>query len=250
MMIFSIASRELRSLFLSPLAWAILAVTQGILAFQFLSHIEYYIGIQSQLAALESAPGIADLIIAPLYADAAVVLLLITPLITMRVLSEERRSRTLSLLFSAPVSMSEIVFGKYLGVLVFFLAMLAMLTLMPLSLLAGSSLDLGKLASCVLGLALVLAAFSAIGVYMSSLTEQPVVAAVTTFGLLLLLLLLDRGSLPGDEAGVLAWLSMLSHYEPLLKGLFNSADVSYYLLTIVLFLGFTIRRLDAMRIQG
>jgi ABC-2 type transport system permease protein len=142
------------------------------------------------------------------------------------------------------------VLGKYLGVLGFFLVILAMLTLMPLSLLTGSALDLGKLAACALGLALVLAAFSAVGVYMSSLTEQPVIAAVTSFGLLLLLLLLDRGSLPGDEVNVLGYLSMLTHYEPLLKGLINSTDVIYYLLTTVLFLGFTIRRLDAMRLQG
>jgi ABC-2 type transport system permease protein len=249
-MVFNIALRELRGLFLSPLAWAILAVTQGILAFQFLSHIEYFIELQPQLAAIDGAPGIADLIIAPLYADAAIVLLLITPLVTMRVLSEERRNRTISLLFSAPVSMTEIVLGKYLGVLAFFLVMLAMLTLMPLSLLTGSALDLGKLSACVLGLALILAAFSAVGVYMSSLTEQPVIAAVTTFGLLLLLLLLDRGSLPGDEASVLGYLSLLEHYEPLLKGLFNSTDIIYYLLMIVMCLGFTIRRLDSMRLQG
>ncbi len=250
MMIFSIAARELRGLFLSPLAWAILAVIQGILAFQFLSHIEYFIELQPRLAAIDGAPGIADLIIAPLYADAAIVLLLITPLLTMRVLSEERRSRTISLLFSAPASMTEIVLGKYLGVFAFFLVMLAMLTLMPLSLLAGSALDLGKLAACALGLTLVLAAFSAIGVYMSSLTEQPVIAAVTTFGLLLMLLLLDRSNLPGDDANVLGYLSMLAHYEPLLKGMFNSTDVIYYLLITILFLGFTIRRLDAMRLQG
>ena len=249
-MVFNIALRELRGLFLSPLAWAILAVTQGILAFQFLSHIEYFIELQPQLAAIDGAPGIADLIIAPLYADAAIVLLLITPLVTMRVLSEERRNRTISLLFSAPVSMTEIVLGKYLGVLAFFLVMLAMLTLMPLSLLTGSALDLGKLSACVLGLALILAAFSAVGVYMSSLTEQPVIAAVTTFGLLLLLLLLDRGSLPGDDANVLGYLSLLAHYEPLLKGLFNSTDIIYYLLMTVMCLGFTIRRLDSMRLQG
>lgn len=249
-MVFNIAIRELRGLFLSPLAWAILAVTQGILAFQFLSHIEYFIELQPQLAAIDGAPGIADLIIAPLYADAAIVLLLITPLVTMRVLSEERRNRTISLLFSAPVSMTEIVLGKYLGVLAFFLVMLAMLTLMPLSLLTGSALDLGKLSACVLGLALILAAFSAVGVYMSSLTEQPVIAAVTTFGLLLLLLLLDRGSLPGDEANVLGYLSLLAHYEPLLKGLFNSTDIIYYLLMTAACLGFTIRRLDSMRLQG
>jgi ABC-2 type transport system permease protein len=249
-MITTIAARELRSLFLSPLAWSILAVTLFILAYLFLSQVEAYVILQPRLAALEGAPGVADIVVAPLFADAAVVLLLITPLVTMRVLSEERRSGTISLLFSAPVSMTEIVVGKYLGVLSFFLILLALLTLMPLSLLAGTELDLGKLAAGVLGLVLVVAAFSAIGVYMSALTEQPTVAAVTTFGLLLLLWIIDwAGNSQQLESNSLANLSMLSHYEPLLKGLFSSADVAYYLLIIVLFIGFSIRRLDGTRLQ-
>jgi ABC-2 type transport system permease protein len=249
-MIFTIAARELRSLFLSPLAWSILAVTLFILAYLFLSQIEAYINLQPRLAALEGAPGVADIVVAPLFADAAVVLLLITPLVTMRVLSEERRNRTLTLLFSAPLSMTEIVVGKYLGVLSFFLILLALLALMPLSLLAGTELDVGKLAAGMLGLALVIAAFTAIGVYMSSLTEQPTVAAVTTFGLLLLLWIIDwAGNKQMDDNSALAHLSMLRHYEPLLKGLFSSADVAYYLLIIVLFIGFSIRRLDATRLQ-
>ena len=249
-MIFTIAARELRSLFLSPLAWSILAVTLFILAYLFLSQIEAYINLQPRLATLEGAPGVADIVVAPLFADAAVVLLLITPLVTMRVLSEERRNRTLTLLLSAPLSMTEIVVGKYLGVLSFFLILLALLVLMPLSLLAGTELDMGKLAAGMLGLVLVIAAFTAIGVYMSSLTEQPTVAAVTTFGLLLLLWIIDwAGNKQMDDNGALAHLSMLRHYEPLLKGLFSSADVAYYLLLIVLFIGFSIRRLDATRLQ-
>ena len=249
-MIFTIAARELRSLFLSPLAWSILAVTLFILAYLFLSQIEAYINLQPRLAALEGAPGVADIVVAPLFADAAVVLLLITPLVTMRVLSEERRNGTLTLLFSAPVSMTEIVVGKYLGVLSFFLILLALLALLPLSLLAGTELDMGKLAAGMLGLVLVVAAFTAIGVYMSSLTEQPTVAAVTTFGLLLLLWIIDwAGNKQMDDNSALAHLSMLRHYEPLLKGLFSSADVAYYLLIIVLFIGFSIRRLDATRLQ-
>ena len=249
MMIFSIAAREIRSLFLSPLAWAILAVTLFILAYLFLSQIEAYILLQPRLAALQGAPGVSDIVVAPLFADAAVVLLLITPLVTMRTLSEERRSRTLSLLLSAPVSMTEIILGKYLGVLAFFLILIGMLTLMPLSLLAGTDLDLGKLAAGLLGLTLVVAAFAAIGLFMSSLTEQPTVAAVTTFGLLLLLWILDwAGNIGLDSTNLMAYLSMLRHYEPLLKGLFNSTDVAYYLLVIILFLGFSIRRLDATRL--
>ena len=249
-MIFTIAGRELRSLFLSPLAWSILAVTLFILAYLFLTQIETYISLQPRLAAIEGAPGVADIVVAPLLADAAVILLLITPLITMRTISEERRNRTLSLLFSAPVSMTEIVVGKYLGVLSFFLILLGLLALMPLSLLAGTELDMGKLAAGMLGLTLVVAAFSAFGLYMSSLTEQPTVAAVTTFGLLLLLWIVDwAGNSEIAGSSSLAQLSMLRHYEPLLKGLFNSADVAYYLLVITLFIGFTIRRMDATRLQ-
>jgi ABC-2 type transport system permease protein len=246
-MIFTIAARELRSLFLSPLAWAILAVTQFILAWLFLAQIETWLALQPRLAAIEGAPGVADIVVAPLLANAAIVLLLITPLITMRSLSEEYRARTISLLFSAPVSMTEIVLGKYLGILGFFLALLVMLSLMPLSLMIGTDLDLGKLAAGLLGLSLMLAAFAAIGLYMSSLTEQPVVAAVTTFGLLLLLWIIDQAD-SAQADGVVGYLSMLSHYQTLLKGVFNSTDVGYYVLVVALFIGFTIRRLDATRL--
>lgn len=246
-MILTIAARELRSLFLSPLAWAILAVTQFILGWLFLAQIDTWLTLQPRLAAIEGAPGVADVVVAPLLANAAIVLLLITPLITMRSLSDEYRGRTISLLFSAPVSMTEIVLGKYVGILGFFLVLLLILALMPLSLLVGTDLDMGKLAAGMLGLALMLAAFAAIGLYMSALTEQPVVAAVTTFGLLLLLWIIDEaGSAQAD--GILGYLSMLSHYQSLLKGVFNSMDAGYYLLVIALFIGFTIRRLDATRL--
>jgi ABC-2 type transport system permease protein len=249
MMLFTIAAREIRSLFLSPLAWAILAVTLFILAYLFLSQIEAYSLLQPRLAALQGAPGVSDIVVAPLFSDAAIVLLLITPLVTMRTLSEERRSRTITLLLSAPVSMTEIIIGKYLGVLTFFLILIGMLALMPLSLLAGTALDLGKLAAGLLGLTLVVAAFAAVGLFMSSLTEQPTVAAVTTFGLLLLLWILDWAGNSGlDSSNLLGYLSMLRHYEPLLKGLFTSTDVVYYLLVTTLFLGFSIRRLDATRL--
>ncbi len=249
-MIFTIAARELRSLFLSPLAWAILAVTQFICAYLFLTQVETYLALMPRLAAMDGAPGVADIVVAPLLADAAIILLLVTPLVTMRTLSEERRSRTISLLLSAPVSMTEIIVGKFLGVFAFFLLLIALFALMPLSLLAGTDLDLGKLAAGLLGLALVVGAFAAIGVYMSSLTEQPVVAAITSFGLLLLLWILDwAGAGKENTDSLVEWLSMLAHYEPLLKGLVVSTDVAYYLLIITLFLGLSVRRMDATRLQ-
>lgn len=169
----------------------------------------------------------------------------------MRLVSDERRNQTLSLLFSAPVSMTEIILGKYLGVVVFLLIMLALITLMPFSLLIGGTLDFGMLASGLLGLVLLLASFAAVGLFMSTLTAQPTIAAVSSFGVLLLLWILDwAGKGRSSEAETLfGYLSILRHYESMLKGVFNSSDVIYYLLLIATFLILSIRRLDADRLQ-
>jgi ABC-2 type transport system permease protein len=250
MMALTIAGRELRSLFLSPLAWSILAVVQFIMAYLFLVQIEYFVQLQPRLTGIEGAPGVTDLVATPVFGNAAVVLLLVAPMLTMRLVSEERRSGTLSLLLSAPVSMTEIVVGKYLGILAFMLILLALITAMPLSLVAGGTLDFGKLAAGVVGLGLLLAAFSAAGLFMSTLTAQPTVAAISTFGLLLLLWILDWAGKAGTDASELfAYLSLLRHYQSLLKGVFNSADMAYYVLIITAFLGLSIRRLDAERLQ-
>jgi ABC-2 type transport system permease protein len=248
-MILRIAARELKGLFLSPMAWSILAVVEFILAYLFLAQIDTYLQYAPQLAGMQDAPGVTDVVVAPLFGNAAVVLLLVAPLITMRVLSEEKRNRTLTLLMSAPVSMSEIVLGKYLGVLGFFAVLLGLLALMALSLFAGTSLDVGKLLSGLLGLSLLVGAFAAAGLYMSSLTEQPTIAAVSSFGLLLLLWVINWAGGSGEQvSGVLSYLSLVQHYDSLLKGLFNSADVAYYLLFILTFLVLSIQRLDANRL--
>ncbi len=252
MMAFTIAGRELRSLFISPLAWSILAVVQLILAYMFLTQLDLFMALQSRLLGVEGAPGVTEIIAAPLLGNAAVVLLLVVPMLTMRLISEERRAQTLSLLFSAPLSMSEIVLGKFLGVMGFLLIMVLMIVLMPLSLLVGGSLDLGMLLAGTLGLILLLASFAALGLFMSTLTEQPTIAAVSSFGVLLLLWIIDwaGGNNGASQASELfAYLSLLRHFESLLKGVFDSADVIYYLLFVTLFLAMSIRRLDADRLQ-
>ncbi len=250
-MILTIAGRELRSLFLSPLAWSVLAVVQLILAYVFLIQVELFLQWQPRLAAMEGAPGATDIIVAPLFRTAAIVLLLVVPLLTMRLVSEERRGRTLALLLSAPVSMTQIVLGKYLGVMGFLAVLLGLTILMPLSLVAGGGLDWGLLASGAVGLALVVAAFAAAGLFLSTLTDQPTVAGVSTFGLLLLLWILDWAGGTGNEAATEAftYLSLLTHYDALLKGVFDSQDVLYYVLFSVTFLVLGIRRLDAERLQ-
>jgi len=248
----TLAKNELYRLFLSPLAWIILALSQLILAYLFLTHIDYFIQIQAKISAIPGAPGVTELIAIPLLNNAATLLLLIAPLVTMRLIAEERRNESLPLLLSAPLSTQQIVLGKYLGTFGFFLVLLFMISLMPLSLSLASQLDFRLLASGLLGLALLLASFSAIGLYLSSLTKQPSIAAMTTFASLFLLWIIDwagNTQITAESSNLFSWLSLLRHYQPLLQGQVNSSDIAYYLIVISTFLILTIRRLDSERLN-
>lgn len=252
-MIRHIAMRELRSLFLSPLAWTILAVLQFVLAWIFFAQLDTFFALQNQLAVMENAPGVSDLVVAPLFNSASILLLMVTPLLTMRLLSDERRHGAMNLLLSSPLAMTEIVLGKYLGILLFMLIMVALISLMPLSLLMGTDLDLGKLAAGMLGLFLLLAAFTAAGLYLSAVSAHPMIAAVATFGLLIMLWIIDSaaGNNLNDNASssVFVYLSLIRHNIPMLRGIINSSDIIYYLLFIGVFLTLSIRQLDAQRLQ-
>jgi len=247
-MIISIALRELRSMFLSPLAWTVLAVIQLLLAWSFFTQVDFFFNIQSQLATLPNAPGVTDLVVMPTFEVASIILLMVTPLLTMRLISEERRNGSIALLLSSPISMTEIVLGKFTGIVLFMLIFITMISLMPLSLLMGTELDLGKLAAGMFALMLLLSAFSAAGLYLSSLTSNPVVAAISSFGLLLLLWIINSNT--GDASNTLDQLSLLDHFAPMLRGLIDTADIAYFVLFIATFLLLTIRQLDSQRLQG
>lgn len=249
-MIWTIANKELRSLFVSPLAWSILAVIMLILGYLFLGQLDLYLQVQARLITMEDAPSLTETVVIPIFSNAAVILLLVMPILTMRLISDELRSQTISLLFSAPISMTEIVIGKFLGIVGFIFVILALTSLMPLSLLMGGSLDFGLLLSSYLGLFLLLASFAAAGLFMSCLTEQPTVAAVSTFGLLILLWIIDLAiSVTNAGDSTLSYISIIKHYQVFLSGIIDSTDVIYYLLFIITFLVLSIRRLDSYRLQ-
>ena len=250
-MIGIIASREFRTLFLSPLAWSVLGVLQLILAWVFLVQIDTFLQVQPHLAALEGAPGLSDLVAAPLFASSATFIMLFIPLLSMRLLSDEFKNGTFTLLLTAPVSMTRIVLGKYLGFLGFLFITVLLTLLMPLSLLIGGTLDWGKLAAAFLGLILISASFAAIGLYISSLTAQPAVAAIATYGVLLFFWIISLAAETGDQSGQLFnWLSLQSHYDAMVKGLIRSSDLIFYGLIIGTFLLLTIRRLDYRRMEA
>ena len=249
---FTIGWTEFKRMFTSPLAWSVLAVVLFILAWVFLLSLDDYINdIQPKTAGMADAPGVSELVISALYLWAGMVMLAIMPLMTMRLLAEERMNQTLTLLKSAPISNTQIVLGKYLGLLWFVLVMVGLVSLMPLSLAWATQLDWGRLAAAALGLLLLLASFAAAGLFLSALTRQPVIAAVTTFGLLLFLVVLYiSGNSQTSGSAVFLYLSHFGHFLSFLDGMFNSSDVLYYVLFIGGFLMLTIRKLDNDRLQG
>jgi ABC-2 type transport system permease protein len=153
-------------------------------------------------------------------------------------------------LLSAPISSVDIIVGKYLGSLGLQLPVVLMCTMMPLSLLIGGELDLGKLFANVLALSLLISAFAAIGLYMSSITHHPTVAAISTFGSLFLLWIIDWSNNMKDQRSELfEYLSILRHFQNLQSGLISSVDVCYFLLFIFGFLLLSVRKLEQTRLQ-
>jgi len=247
-MILVIAGRELRSLLVSPLAWVTLAVAQALMAWLFLLQIDLFVELQPRLAGAAGAPGVTDLVATPLLGNAGTVLMFLVPLLSMGLLSREYAAGTLPVLFSAPVSLLQIVLGKYLGLLAFLGLLLVLTAAMPLSLLAGTQLDLGKLASALLGLALMLGAMGAVGLYASACMRYPPAAAALSLGILVFLWLADQASAPEDGSlGAFQWLSLGHHLGFLLRGLVRSADLVYFLLLILLPLALSVQRLAGLR---
>ncbi len=249
-MIFTIAARELRSTFLSPIAWTLIGVTQIILTFITGSGIENYVrSIQPNLHMYLTPPNITEQIVVPQYMWLAIIMIVISPLLTMRVFSDERKNKTLALLVSAPISMTEIVVGKYLGLLAIAGIMLVTYTILPLTLLFFGELDFGLLFSSILGVFLLMAACMAIGLFFSSLTANPLISAMLSFFLILLMSILIFVTSESPDVFSLADISLFQHLMAFVSGLFSTHDLIYYLIIINAFLILAIRRLDSDRLQ-
>lgn len=247
-MIFTIARKEFRSLFATPSTWLILGGLQFIFAWFFLARLDAFLQVQAQLAQIANAPGVTLAVATPLFGTLALIMMMLVPIFTMRLFAEERRNQTLVLLMAAPISGIHIVLGKFLGLMCFLLLIVASCTLMVFSLAAGTQLDTGLLLGNALGLLLLVASYSALGLYVSSLTAQPVVAAISALAALFGLWLADVSAVDGDNAWRM--LAPTSHFQGFNVGLLNSADLAYFALFITMFLLLTVRRLHNNRIYG
>jgi len=250
-MIFTIAARELRMAFLSPIAWVLIGVLQIVLGFMTGFNFENFISfVQPQQHLIKQHLGVTDFVIIPQYGILAITMVFTIPIITMRVFSDERRNQTLALLFSAPISMTEIVVGKYLGLLFTLFIMLLIISIMPICVLFFGSIDFGLFFSSIIGTFLLMSSCAAIGLYISSLTTNPIISALLTFFALLMLWALSIATGDSPDKFSLADLSMFHHLQPFQRGLFSSHDFIYFILFITVFLVLAVRRLDRDRLQG
>ena len=247
-MILTIAHKEFRSLFSTPSTWIILGALQFIFAWFFLARLDAFLQMQTQLAQLANAPGATQSVASPLLATVGFILMMLVPVFTMRLFAEERRNQTMVLLMSAPVASWEIILGKFLGLLLFLSLIIAACLIMLLTLALGTHLDFGLLITNAIGLFLLTACYTAIGLYFSTLTSQPIVAATSTLAALFGLWLID---LAGSSTSMaLKALSPTIHFQSFNAGLLLGKDFAYFLLFSAICLLLAIRRLHNSRIYG
>ena len=247
-MIRLLALRELRSLFAMPSTWFVFAVLQFILAWFFLARLDAFLEVQPQLAQLANPPGVTSTVSAPMFNTVALLLMMLVPVFTMRLIAEERRNQTLTLLLSSPLSSRHIVLGKFLGLLIFLVVLMAGVPLMLYTLALGTAIDQGLMLSNLLGLLLLTSSYVALGLYISALTTQPIIAAIGALAVLLGLWLADIGT-PSENS---PWhlISPLHHFQNFNNGLLDSSDAAFFVLFTAVFLILTMKRLHNNRIYG
>ncbi len=227
-----IAQKDFRSYFYSPIAYIIISVFLALVGYVFFNLLSYF--QQSQLQFMQVSQGpkptISEHIIAPMFGNINVILLFVAPFITMRLISEERKEQTLTLLMAAPIRSIDIILGKFLAGVGLISVMLAGTFIYPLVLFFGASPDVGILLGSYLGVLLVISTYIAIGLFWSSCTENQIISAVMTFGTLLFFWLVGLwGSQSGSSwGGLFDYLSIISHFFNFSQGIITIVDIAYY----------------------
>jgi gliding motility-associated transport system permease protein len=255
MKVWAIYKRELRQYFTSPVAYVILAI------FLFITGLFFYAifsGFAQASMQIAMNPGmgrdlnVMDSVLRPLFDNMRVILLLLMPLVTMRLFAEERRSGTIELLLTYPVRDGAVLVGKYLAAMTLYAAMIGGMLAYPAMLAYFARVEWAPLLTGYVGLVLMGAMFAAVGLFASSLTENQIVAAIVTFGILLSLWIIGwlAAFVSGPVGVVLTHLSMLEHNDTFAKGVLDTKDVIYYLDFTVLALFLALRSLETRRWSG
>lgn len=253
---FHIAGRELRATFVSPIAYVVLTgfmVLSGWFFFNLLMQFNRLLSMYQMFRRpdIVAQMNLNEMVMTPLLYNMTIVLLLMVPLITMRLFSEEKKLKTEELLLTSPVSVNALVLGKYLSALIFLAIMLALTAIYPWILFQYGSPapEMGSILTGYLGMFLLGASFVSVGLFASSLTENQIVAAVTCFVALLLFFIIGwpAESLGPTAGKVLEYLSLIGHFTDFSKGLVESRHVVFFVTFVLFALFLTKRSVESMR---
>lgn len=228
--IFAIAGREMRSYFGSPLAFVVAAMF--ILVVGYLFSLILFHTKQANFQ--------------PLFSNMAVMLLLVVPALSMRLIADERKTGTIELLMTSPIHDRDLVLGKYLAALVYLGFLVLLTAAFPLLIALSTKLEWWVILSGYLGVFLLGASFMAIGVLASSLTANMIIAAMVTFAVSLVVWLLPSAGqvFGGVTADVMTYLSVINHQENMGRGVLDSSDLIFYLSFIVACLFMAVRSVE------
>jgi ABC-2 type transport system permease protein len=247
--------KEMRLFFGSPVAYVVFTFFLLISGW-FFSQIFLYYSDLSMRSFMQ--PGMAqnlnitESVMRPLFTNMSVVLLFFMPMLTMRLFAEEKKSGTIELLLTYPVRDGEVLAGKFLAAEALYVILLGLTLVYPGIITYFTRIEWGPILTGYLGLLLTGATFLAVGVFISSLTENQIVAGFGTFGVLLALWIIGWGaeSAGGNLRAVLQYLSITEHMDTFSRGLIDTKDLVYYLSAIALALFLTLRSLDSKRWRG
>jgi ABC-2 type transport system permease protein len=248
--VFLICQKELRSYFVSPIAYAVMAIFGLIFGWVFYSASADFVRFSFQAQMMgQSAMNVNDQIIRPLLGFASTIGLFLVPMITMRLFAEEKRMGTAELLFTSPIRDIEVILGKWLGAMLLYACVLAMSMINVAILFLWGKPDLGPVLAAYLGLLLQGGCLLSLGALISTMTRNQIIAGIATFFVSLLLWLLSWFTAydSGVVSKVFNYLSIVTHFENFAKGVIDSKDVVFYLSMIFFSLFLTSRSLESAR---
>lgn len=244
--------KELRAYFYSPIAYIVAGVFLGLVGYFFASSVQGFSMQAIQLSGSGreiSGFNPTNVIMKGLFRSMGTVFILLTPLITMRLIAEEKRAKTMELLMTSPLSITTILAGKYVAALLIYAIIILSTLYIPLTIEYFSTVSWGQIVSGYLGLVLLGMAMISVGLLCSSVTDKQVVAAVLTIGILVLFWFVGGviGGHREDVTKVMREFSLFSHFENLYNGLLDMRDVVYLLSFTVVVLFLSHRVLESNR---
>jgi len=250
----AIANKEFRSYFASPIGYILIGLFALLFGYFFYLYLMMFVRQSEQMMQFGGGGGanVNQMMIRGLFQNTAVIILFVMPMITMRTYAEEKRSGTIELLLTSPLTDLEIIVGKFVGAMGLYCAMLSVTVLYMAILFIYGNPEWRPLVAGYLGLLLLGGCFISVGLLISSLTKNQIVAGVITFAVFLMLWIINWSA---DQSGptmraVLNHLSIIDHFDDFARGIIDTKHVVYYLSFITFGLFLTAKSVDSERWRG